>query len=169
MIFGKDRATGQHAESAADVVENLDNEEDIDLTEDDFTNNNNTMGTNEVQSMSFSEAPAGAQSQSEGSSKKKRKRASTGDAYEALKESSYVIANVIEKASIRLSKAIGEDISEKHMQLGKELERTTTLTTIERHKIARMIMQDNAMVSYFFSVPDDGRDEWVRALLDGTI
>ncbi|KAF4382875.1 hypothetical protein G4B88_021658 [Cannabis sativa] len=66
---------------------------------------------------------------------------------------------VIEKASIRLSKAIGEDLNEKHMQLGKELEMTTTLTTAQRHKVARMIMQDNALVSYFFSVPDDENDE----------
>ncbi|PON81511.1 Parvalbumin [Trema orientale] len=65
--------------------------------------------------------------------RKKRKSASNRDAYEALKESSYVIAKVIEKASIRLSKAIGEDMNDKHMQLGDELKRTTTLTTMECH------------------------------------
>ena len=43
-------------------------------------------------------------------------------------------------------------MNEKYMQLGKELERTITLTTIERHKVTRMIMQDNAIVSYFFLV-----------------
>ncbi|PON33440.1 hypothetical protein PanWU01x14_352640, partial [Parasponia andersonii] len=48
-------------------------------------------------------------------------------------ESSYVIAKVIEKASICLSKAIGEDMNDKHIQLGDELKRTTTLTIIERH------------------------------------
>ena len=149
------------------------NEEEVNLDEEDLENTENVMGTDEVQSMSCSEAPkiaqSQSQSQSEESSKKKRKRSTYREPYKALKESSYVIANVIEKASVRLSKAIGEDINEKHMQLGKELERTTTLTTMERHKVARMIMQDNAMVSYFFSVPDDGRDEWVRALLNGTI
>ncbi|PON87613.1 Myb/SANT-like domain containing protein [Trema orientale] len=169
MVFGKDRATGRNAETPADVVDKLDNHEEVDLDEDDFNSTNNMMGNEEVQSMSCSEAPKVAQSQSDGSSKKKRKNANNGDAYEALKESSYVIARVIEKASIRLSKAIGEDMNEKHMQLGDELKRTTTLTTMERHKVARMIMQDNAMVSYFFSVPDNSRDEWVRALLDGTI
>ena len=89
IVFGKDRATGKNAESLVNVVEKLDNEEeDINFEEDDFTNTNNMMGTDEVQSMSFSEAPRGAQSQSqsEGSSKKKRKSASNGEAYEALKE-----------------------------------------------------------------------------------
>ncbi|PON35670.1 hypothetical protein TorRG33x02_268100 [Trema orientale] len=169
MVFGKDRVTGKNAETPADVVDKLGNDEDFNLDEDDFNNTINMMGTEEVQSMSCSEAPKVAQSQSDGSSKKKRKSASNGDAYEALKESSYVIAKVIEKASIRLSKAIGEDMKDKHMQLGDELKRTTTLTIMERHKVARMIMQDNAIVSYFFCVPDNDKNEWVRALLDGTI
>ncbi|PON96540.1 hypothetical protein TorRG33x02_078130 [Trema orientale] len=60
-------------------------------------------------------------------------------------------------------------MNDRHMQLRDELKRTTTLTTIEHHKVARMIMQDNAMVSYFLSVPDNDKDEWVRVLLDGTI
>ena len=115
------------------------------------------MDTNEVQSMSFSKAPRGAQSQSqsEGSSKKKRKSTRSGEAYETVKESSYVITGVIENISIRLSKTIGEYMNKKHMQLGKELERTTTLITMERHKVARMIIHDNAMVSYFFIIPDE--------------
>ena len=94
-------------------------------------------------------------------SKKKRNSASSRETYhEALKKLSYVIAGVIKKVSIGLSKAIGENMNEKHMQLEKELERrTTTLTIIERRKIPRMIMRDNAMVSYFFSVPDNSRDE----------
>ena len=63
MVFEKDCAIGQNVESAANVVEKLDNEEeDINLEKDDFTNTNNMMGTDEVQSMSFSEAPRGAQS-----------------------------------------------------------------------------------------------------------
>ncbi|PON77171.1 hypothetical protein PanWU01x14_027900 [Parasponia andersonii] len=60
-------------------------------------------------------------------------------------------------------------MNDKHMQLGDELKRTTTLTTIERHKVAQMIMQDNAIVSYFFSIPDNDKDEWVRAVFDETI
>ena len=30
-------------------------------------------------------------------------------------------------------------------------------------------MQVNGLMSYFFSLPEDGKDEWVRALLTGTI
>ncbi|KAF4348104.1 hypothetical protein F8388_017741 [Cannabis sativa] len=60
-------------------------------------------------------------------------------------------------------------MNEKHMQLGKELERITTLTTTQRHKVALMIMQDNALISYFFSVPDDEKDEWARLLIDGSL
>ncbi|KAF4359400.1 hypothetical protein F8388_005657 [Cannabis sativa] len=131
----------------------------------------NANNVDEVESMSVSDATRGAQShtQSDGSSKKKRKAANHEELSNALTQSASILAEVIEKASIRLSKAIGEDLNEKHMQLGKELERTTTLTTTQRHKVARMIMQDNALVSYFFSVPDDEKDEWARLLIDGSL
>ncbi|XP_060974577.1 uncharacterized protein LOC133039682 [Cannabis sativa] len=168
-VFGKDRATGKHAETVTDVVEELEAEkENTTLGEDDFSNANNV---DEVESMSVSDATRGAQShtQSDGSSKKKRKAANHEELSNALTQSASILAEVIEKASIRLSKAIGEDLNEKHMQLGKELERTTTLTTTQRHKVARMIMQDNALVSYFFSVPDDEKDEWARLLIDGSL
>ena len=69
MVFGKDRTIEKNAESSVDVVEKLHNEEedinfeeeDINFEEDDFTKTNNMMGTDEVQSMSFSKAPKGAQ------------------------------------------------------------------------------------------------------------
>ncbi|KAF4371797.1 hypothetical protein F8388_023110 [Cannabis sativa] len=168
-VFGKDRATGKHAETVTDVVEELEAEkENTTLGEDDFSNANNV---DEVESMSVSDATRGAQShtQSDGSSKKKRKAANHEELSNALTQSASILAEVIEKASIRLSKAIGDDLNEKHMQLGKELERTSTLTTTQRHKVARMIMQDNALVSYFFSVPDDEKDEWARLLIDGSL
>ncbi|KAF4360758.1 hypothetical protein F8388_011474 [Cannabis sativa] len=159
----------KHAETITDVVEELEAEkENTTLGEDDFNNANNV---DEVESMSVSDATRGAQShtQSDGSSKKKRKAANHEDLSNALTQSACILAEVIEKASIRLSKAIGEGLNEKHMQLGKELERTTTLTTSQRHKVARMIMQDYALVSYFFSVLDDEKDEWARLLIDGSL
>ena len=76
MVFGKDCATGINAKSPADVVEQLDNEEQVHPDEDDLENTDNLMGADEVQSMSCSEAPKGAQSQTqlEGSSKKKKEK-----------------------------------------------------------------------------------------------
>jgi len=32
-----------------------------------------------------------------------------------------------------------------------------------------MMVKDDALVSYFFSIPDDEKDEWARALLAGDI
>ena len=155
MVYGKDRATRKNAEDPADVVEQLDKEggDDVNLDEDAF-DSSNMMGTDEAQS---------------GSAKKKKKSTDYGHVYEALKQSSYVLASAIEKASTRLSLAIGEDITEKYMRLREEFEKTTTLTTLERHKAARMIMQDNGLMSYFFSLPEDEKDEWVRSLLTRAI
>ena len=79
--------------------------------------------------------------------------------FKVRKLTSPIKLGVIEKVSIRLNKVIGEDMNEKQMQLRDEIERTTTLTTTERHKVVCMIMQDNTMVSYFFNVSYYDRDE----------
>ncbi|KAF4350561.1 hypothetical protein F8388_007129 [Cannabis sativa] len=158
-VFGKDRTTGKYAETISYVVEELEAEKkNTTLGGDDFSSANNL---DEVESMSVSNTTRGAQShtQLDGSSKKKRKAAN----HEELS------MHLHNQLVLTQSKAIGEDLNEKHMQLGKELEMTTTLTTAQRHKVARMIMQDNALVSYFFSVPDDENDEWARLLFDGSL
>ncbi|KAK0585181.1 hypothetical protein LWI29_024345 [Acer saccharum] len=100
---------------------------------------------------------------------KQRKTKRYGDLAEALTKSTATLAAVIEKSSARLSEAIGEDLNEKHMQLGEELSRTTTLTIMERHKVFRLIVQDNALVSYFFSLLDELKDDWAKGILARTI
>ncbi|XP_062099853.1 uncharacterized protein At2g29880-like [Humulus lupulus] len=121
MVFGKDLATGKNAETTADVVEELQTEEEnTTLGEDDFNYANNV---DEVPAMSVSDATRGAQShtQSDGSSKKKRKTVNHEELSDALTQLACIIAREIEKAYIRLSKAIGEDMNENHMQLGKDV------------------------------------------------
>ncbi|KAK1562788.1 hypothetical protein Q3G72_017129 [Acer saccharum] len=78
------------------------------------------------------------------------------------RKSTVTLAAVIEKSSARLNKAIGDDLNEKHMQLGEELLRTTALTIMERHKVFRLIVQDNALVSYFFSLLNELKDDWAK-------
>ena len=119
------------------------------LDEDSF-DSSNMMGTNEAQSMSFSEAGRRHQAQSSGSTKKKKKGTDYGQFYKAMEESSYVLTSAIEKSTTCLSLAIGEDITDKHMRLQEELEKTTMLTILERHKATRMIMQDKSLMSYCF-------------------
>ncbi|KAL5547743.1 hypothetical protein UlMin_002974 [Ulmus minor] len=163
MIFGKDRAIGKQVETPADVVKQLETEgKDINLEEDTFNSGNN-MDTNEVQY----ETPQVPKSQLDGPAKKKRKT-NHGKSYEAIKESSYVIASTIEKASIRLSLAIGEDMNDKHMHFGEELERHTTLNPMEIHKLVHMVIQNNALVSYFFTI-HERKDAGAKAMLAGTL
>lgn len=159
MVFDKDRATGRGSETAADVVEKIEKErgDDINIADDCINSIHNMMGVDETQSMSFSQTSAIPQSQ--GSSKKKRKSTNNTEAYEAIKESFSLLAGVIEKASERLSRAIGKYMMEKHSRIRDELQRTTTINTMEHHKVAHMMIKDDALVSYFFSIPDDERDE----------
>ncbi|KAK1566721.1 hypothetical protein Q3G72_003358 [Acer saccharum] len=144
MIFGKDRATGQHAETPADVEEQLQNEEG-DYNPDDYasTEDVNNASDNNVDIQFVSKA--------------------------SKRKSTMTLAAVIEKSFARLSKAIDEDLNDKHMQLGEELSKTTTLTIMERHKVYQLIVQDNALVSYFFSLPDELKDDWAKGILTRTI
>ncbi|KAK2636675.1 hypothetical protein Ddye_031467 [Dipteronia dyeriana] len=167
MIFGKDRATGQHAETPADIEKKLENEGG-DNNLDDNTSNENVDNV-DIRLVSNSSKRNQSQTECSSVSKKQRKNKSSGDLAEALTELTATLAAVIEKSSARLSKAIGEDLNEKHMQLGNELSRTTTLTIMQRHKVFRLIVQDNALVSYFFSLSDELKDDWAKGILDGTI
>ncbi|KAF4367867.1 hypothetical protein F8388_001130 [Cannabis sativa] len=87
-----DRATGKHAETVTDVVEELEAEkENTTLGEDDFSNANNV---DEVESISVLDATRGAQShtQSDGSSTKKRKAANHEELSNALTQSACILA-----------------------------------------------------------------------------
>ncbi|KAK0599249.1 hypothetical protein LWI29_003611 [Acer saccharum] len=77
----------------------------------DNASNNNV----DIQFVSKSSKRSQSQTESSSTSKKQRKSKSSGDLAEALTESTATLAAVIEKSSTRLSKAIGEDLNEKHM------------------------------------------------------
>ncbi|KAL5574094.1 hypothetical protein UlMin_023691 [Ulmus minor] len=174
MIFGKDRAIGQHIETPVDVEEQLQNiGEDYPGDDADFNSSNNMKNAsdNNVDDQFISLAPKRSQSQTECSSRyrKQKKSKSIGDLVDTIKESTLTRAAVIEKSYARLSKAMGEDMNKKHMKLGKELSKTTTLSIMERHKVFKLIVQDNAMISCFFNLPDELKDDWVKGMLVGTI
>ncbi|TXG69515.1 hypothetical protein EZV62_004450 [Acer yangbiense] len=85
MMFGKDRATRQHAETQVDVEEQLQNEEKdykiVDDTDFNSAENVNNSSDNNVDVQFVSKAPKMSQSQIECSktSKKQRKSKSSGD------------------------------------------------------------------------------------------
>lgn len=125
----------------------------------------------ELESMSFSqygqeEMP---QTQSADSSKKKRKIENFEEISKAIKDAAQILAVEIKDSFARLSGAIGQEMAEKQKGLNGELIRTTALTMRERHKATRLITHDNASVNIFFSLPDEEKEEWVRALLNGSI
>ncbi|XP_062109539.1 uncharacterized protein LOC133821022 [Humulus lupulus] len=124
-IFGRDRATGKHAEAPADVEEN-EKEDNVNVDEDNF-NFFDTMGDTYVEngeSMSFSQVqngPRAPPTQSYGSLKRKRKSESYGDIAEAIKDASQFTGEKIEMSYVRLSHAIGEEMNDKNMRLNEEI------------------------------------------------
>ncbi|KAK0573571.1 hypothetical protein LWI29_010053 [Acer saccharum] len=118
MIFGKDRIIGQHAETPTNVVEQLQNEGgDYNLDDNASIENVGNASDNNVDIRFVSKSSKRSQSQTECSStsKKQRKSKSSEDLAEALTESTVTPTAFIEKSFARLSKAIGEDLNEKHM------------------------------------------------------
>ncbi|EXB53670.1 hypothetical protein L484_013305 [Morus notabilis] len=89
--------------------------------------------------------------------------------FEAIVKGSYKAdirtLDFVNKVSEHLSRAIGEDMTEKHSRIRDELQRTTTINAMERHKVAQTMIKDDALVSYVFSIPDDEKDEWAKACL----
>ncbi|KAK2657379.1 hypothetical protein Ddye_010431 [Dipteronia dyeriana] len=69
----------------------------------------------DIQIVSKSSKRSQSQTECSSTSKKQRKNKSSGDLVEALTESIATLAAVIEKSSARLSRAIGEDLNEKHI------------------------------------------------------
>ena len=156
------------------MVEENEKEEDINLNEDNFTFADfmRDACTENGESMSFSQAPIrprGPPTQSDRSSKKKRKSSSFGDVAKAIKDASQFIGEKIEMSPIRLSRAIDEEMNDKHMRLNEEIMKTTILSMVEHHRAARIILGDSTLVSFLFSLPDEEKDAWMRALLIGSI
>ncbi|PON83584.1 hypothetical protein TorRG33x02_206360 [Trema orientale] len=120
--------------------------------------------------MSFSQASQIPQSRSDGSSTRKRKSRGSDDLGEAIKEAALVIAKEIKESSARLSDAINDkEMNERQMRINEELIRTTYLDMLERHKATILITRDARTLNVFSGLPDDEKEPWVRALLDGYI
>ncbi|KAJ6840490.1 uncharacterized protein M6B38_309870 [Iris pallida] len=159
MIFGKDRAIGNLAETPADVVEELENQEV-----------NDTMETSQIPvnaSSNDSQLPPNSVFDSDVTSRRqKRKRDDATIFVEGVQSAARIIASEIRESSCRLSRALGEEANENKKIIYNELKKLFGLTMTERHRAHFLIGCDSSKVSLFFSVPDEEREIWVKSLLE---
>ncbi|KAG8383971.1 hypothetical protein BUALT_Bualt04G0069300 [Buddleja alternifolia] len=152
IIFGKDRATGTNAEGPADMMEEIQREQEHGLEDTDAS----------------MQSP-----RNEGlHNQKKRKRSRSEDNMTVMMDdAASVIGNEIAKAGEVFSKAIGVDaeISEKRQRIDSEIRKIHHITTREIIKAVCHIARDHELTDVFFSMTDKGKEEMVESILRGDI
>ncbi|KAA8541963.1 hypothetical protein F0562_023115 [Nyssa sinensis] len=166
IIFGKDRATGKNAETAADVVEELDKE-----GAENKTNTGDGLDENDA-SLSFAPTHNTRTSSEEYSSQRRRRRSRSNDSFlEAIKEVGLAMGREIKESTIKLTEVMGYDVTvaAKRVRINDELLKLPTISMFERHKATLQIARDHETTDVFFTIADDEKEEWVKALLRGDI
>lgn len=154
VIFGKDRATGKDALSAAEMVE-LDEEIQTNDGDDDLI----PTRSEEISSKS--------------SSFKKRKRKSSFDidSESAMERAATILAAQLEKSSAQFANFLGLEASlnEQRKNLSNALSNVPGLTDSERNKVMCKLAREEELMVVFFSLPDERKEGFVKDLLSGVL
>ncbi|KAJ0981961.1 hypothetical protein J5N97_010216 [Dioscorea zingiberensis] len=186
-VFGKDRATGEGAEAPTDVVKEIANEEaaatndsyigddfwDIEL---EYDNNVEDRGDNPgvIPSPTNATATSLPSTSEAGPSRKVKRKLSFGQdvGTDEINNNIMSIGSWVESSGdyvpslARFFQFLSDDVDAKKKVFG-ELLKLEGLTQSERIKVGGIIVSDTSKVSYFFSFPDDCKEEYVRLILDG--
>ncbi|XP_059627620.1 uncharacterized protein At2g29880-like [Cornus florida] len=166
-IFGKDRVTGNDAETAADVMEKLDKER-MDK-ENENENDDVGDGLDDIDaSISFMQSPTiGKTNEVSSKNKKKRKSQSVAESLcEIVKQSSTLISSYIKSSTERLSQAIEDaSINELKIRLHEELMKLPSLNKTDRAKALVQIGRDRDLIQIFFTLNEDMKEELVKTVI----
>ncbi|KAJ0975111.1 hypothetical protein J5N97_017076 [Dioscorea zingiberensis] len=179
-----DRATGEGAEAPADAVEEIANEEaaattdsyigddfwDIEL-EDDINVANEEDNPSVIPSPTNGTATSLPGTSQAGPSRKVKRKRSLGQDVGPDEISSNIntIGSWIESSGEHVARLascfqfLSDDADAKRKVFG-ELLKLEGLTKSERIKVGGILVQDTSKVAYFFSLPDDCKEEYVRGL-----
>ncbi|KAJ0979217.1 hypothetical protein J5N97_014691 [Dioscorea zingiberensis] len=186
-VFGKDRATGEGAETPADAVEEIANEEaattndsyigddfwDIEL-EDDINVADGADNPRVIPSPTNAIATSLQGTSQAGPSRKVKRKRSFGQdvGTDEINNNINSIGSWIESFGEHVARLascfqfLSDDADAKKKVFG-ELLKLEGLTQSEMIKVGGILVQDTSKVSYFFSLPDDCKEEYVRLILDG--
>ncbi|KAA8547407.1 hypothetical protein F0562_003729 [Nyssa sinensis] len=105
------------------------------------------------------------------SSQKRRRSRSNDNLLEAFKEVGLAMGSEIKESTIKLTEAMGYDVTvtAKKVKINEELLKLPTISMFERHKSTLQIARDHETTDVFFTIADDEKEEWVKALLRGDI
>ncbi|CAK9174346.1 unnamed protein product [Ilex paraguariensis] len=172
LIFGKERANGEHAECPVDMVEGLEREK---AAEDNENVAGMSVGLDDTSVSTSVTQTQNEDAENSQGKKQKRKKASGSDAWAAgLGEMAKALTAFISDSSQKLdiiAQRVGyaHDAAEARRRVNGELERIEGLARVERLRAGSMIVGDPQKVDYFFSLSDCDKAEWVRLLLSGLL
>ncbi|KAJ9675322.1 hypothetical protein PVL29_024323 [Vitis rotundifolia] len=150
LVFGKDRANGKGAMSAADILEELDQgEANNDIEVDDLEVEADGSHTNTV---------ASTPSRMECSSQSRRKR---------VKNEDTTLINVMTRTCNALESLVGNfnQQTERENRVVGELQKLPNLNRLDILKLSQIIMNDSMKVKLLFNLDEDLKVEWVKQLL----
>ncbi|KAL4580345.1 hypothetical protein LXL04_016535, partial [Taraxacum kok-saghyz] len=156
FVFGKYRANGRDAQTAADIISEMTNEQEEPI--------NNTQGSGDGLDDIGVDVPQNTPTETpiieESSSQLNKKRKNTWDhLMRSLKDSADIIGSKIDNATSTFDAVFGieRDREELRKKLNSEMKRVVGLTVRERNKAVRMLSKNEELMVIFFTVEDEDK------------
>lgn len=183
IVFGKDRATGAGAETPADAVEQIDENEakniiEIDDGQDDFMD---PISLTQPPNHNQSHQDDNSQKQAEegvGPSRKAKRRRSGGISEDMVNdnfaETMAKLGNYFEESNNNVAKLVGcfqfmADDAQRKLKISEELMKIEGLSDSERIRATMIISQDSTKTNGFFTFATHMRIQYVKMVLNGEI
>ncbi|KAL4569726.1 hypothetical protein LXL04_025368 [Taraxacum kok-saghyz] len=164
FVFGKDRANGRDAQTAADIIFETTNEQEELI--------NNTQGSGDGLDDIGVDVPQNTPTTpivEESSSQLNKKRKNTWDhLMRSLKDSADIIGSKIDNATSTFDAVFGieRDREELRKKLNSEMKKVVGLTVRERNKAVRMLSKNEELMVIFFTVEDEDKHGWIIDMLE---
>ncbi|KAI3806139.1 hypothetical protein L1987_22032 [Smallanthus sonchifolius] len=162
IVFGKDRANGRYAQTAVDILSDI-NKEEQEATGD---------GLDDIDVDQPLNSPSYVASREESSTQRKRKRRNSWDPLmNSLKESAEIIGVEIRGATNTFSRVFGTESNREELRnnLFAEMNKVEGLTAREYDKAVCKLAQNEELMVIFYKVDEERKLGWVKNMLDDTV
>ena len=166
-IFGRDRATGEHAQDFSNIANEIRDEEGMQEGNTPVEGNPSTPVETPLDFMCSSDR----QDQGSASSTRKGKKRATEEVDKNLAEMLDAFCNQADARMDKLANRIGHevDVSNARKKVHEALCNIPNITRRDRLVVTKHLVKNHEEMDMFFSLPTEDRDEFVQMILDGSI
>ncbi|XP_017970608.1 PREDICTED: uncharacterized protein At2g29880 [Theobroma cacao] len=167
LIYARDRVTGKDAQTAVNILEEMQDRND---TINEETEGENLAGYNfDDEDFSNIQSQTLAPISETTSARKKKRLNETGDpiTFESIIAAATILGEIIKEVGIEFSKSVGAkvNIQQKAQELDEILSQVERLTVRERVLASIKLPKSPTFMFVFFSINPDRRLEWLRTFL----